>query len=130
MLSDELSAISRFFTNRQKLTTIPRCGSQREEGIFMTEQKVLTMGEAAERLGVSRQAIWHAIQRESLIAIRHEHVVLITEEALTTYAAGRKKGGRPPKKEREKLHQQREKAREKVRKENAVVKAKYLKKSA
>jgi excisionase family DNA binding protein len=59
---------------------------------------VMTMGQAAAALGVSRQAIWHAVNRGRLRALRFQHVVLIPKEALNEYQRTKSKGGRPKKK--------------------------------
>ena len=59
---------------------------------------VMTMGQAATALGVSRQAIWHAVNRDRLRALRFEHVVLIPKAALDDYQQTKSKGGRPKKK--------------------------------
>jgi excisionase family DNA binding protein len=59
---------------------------------------VLTMGQAAAALGVSRQAIWHAVNRGRLKALRFQHVVLIPRGALDEYQRTKSKGGRPKKK--------------------------------
>lgn len=62
-----------------------------------------TMGEAADELKITRQAIWHAIERGRLAAFRHEHVVLITQENLNLYRDTKKKSGRPFKDQRKAL---------------------------
>lgn len=59
---------------------------------------VMTMGQAASTLGVSRQAIWHAVNRGRLRALRFQHVVLIPKGALDEYQRTKSKGGRPKKK--------------------------------
>jgi excisionase family DNA binding protein len=59
---------------------------------------VMTMGQAASILGVSRQAIWHAVNRGRLRALRFQHVVLIPKGALDEYQRTKSKGGRPKKK--------------------------------
>lgn len=59
---------------------------------------VMTMGQAAATLGVSRQAIWHAVNRGRLRALRFQHVVLIPKGALDEYQRTKSKGGRPKKK--------------------------------
>ena len=59
---------------------------------------VMTMGQAAAALGVSRQAIWHAVNRDRLRALRFQHVVLIPKGALDEYQRTKSKGGRPKKK--------------------------------
>ena len=59
---------------------------------------VMTMGQAAAALGVSRQAIWHAVNRGRLRALRFQHVVLIPKGALDEYQRTKSKGGRPKKK--------------------------------
>ena len=59
---------------------------------------VMTMGQAASTLGVSRQAIWHAVNRGRLRALRFQHVVLIPKGALDEYQKTKSKGGRPKKK--------------------------------
>lgn len=59
---------------------------------------VMTMGQAAGALGVSRQAIWHAVNRGRLRALRFQHVVLIPKGALDEYQRTKSKGGRPKKK--------------------------------
>jgi len=59
------------------------------------KKEFYTMGEAADELKITRQAIWHAITRGRLAAFRHEHIVLITPENLELYRGTRKKGGRP-----------------------------------
>jgi len=59
---------------------------------------VMTMGQAAATLGVSRQAIWHAVNRGRLRALRFQHVVLIPKDALDEYQRTKSKGGRPKKK--------------------------------
>jgi len=59
---------------------------------------VMTMGQAASALGVSRQAIWHAVNRDRLQALRFQHVVLIPKGALDEYQRTKSKGGRPKKK--------------------------------
>ena len=58
---------------------------------------VMTMGQAAGALGVSRQAIWHAVNRGRLKALRFQHVVLIPKGALEEYQRTKSKGGRPKK---------------------------------
>lgn len=58
---------------------------------------VLTMGQAAAKLKVTRQAIWHAINRGRLRCFRFDHVVLIPAEALKEYDKSKSKGGRPKK---------------------------------
>jgi excisionase family DNA binding protein len=60
--------------------------------------EVMTMGQAAGTLGVSRQAIWHAVNRGRIEALRFQHVVLIPKRALAEYQRTRSKGGRPKKK--------------------------------
>jgi excisionase family DNA binding protein len=57
----------------------------------------LTIPQAAEALGVSRQNIWHAIQRGRIQALRFGHVALIPRSALEEYVATKSKGGRPRK---------------------------------
>jgi excisionase family DNA binding protein len=59
---------------------------------------VMTMGQAAAALSVSRQAIWHAVNRGRLRALRFQHVVLIPKGALDEYQRTKSKGGRPKKK--------------------------------
>ncbi len=59
---------------------------------------VMTMGQAAAELGVSRQANWHAVNRDRLRALRFQHVVLIPKVALDDYQRTKSKGGRPKKK--------------------------------
>jgi len=59
---------------------------------------VMTMGQAAATLSVSRQAIWHAVNRGRLRALRFQHVVLIPKGALDEYQRTKSKGGRPKKK--------------------------------
>jgi excisionase family DNA binding protein len=62
-----------------------------------TLPEVMTMGQAAGALGVSRQAIWHAVNRGRIKALRFQHVVLIPRSALDEYQRTRSKGGRPRK---------------------------------
>jgi excisionase family DNA binding protein len=64
----------------------------------ITLPDVMTMGQAAAALGVSRQAIWHAVNRGRLNALRFQHVVLIPKGALDEYQKTKSKGGRPRKK--------------------------------
>jgi len=54
------------------------------------ENEIYTLGEAAEQLSVTRQAIWQAVQRGRIEAIQHKHVCLITKEALDAYRESRR----------------------------------------
>ena len=82
----------------------------------MVEKKeFFTMGEAADELNITRQAIWHAIERGRLAAFRHEHVVLITRENLEQYRNTKKKSGRPFKGEQKILVELRKVEREATR---------------
>lgn len=59
---------------------------------------MVTVPEAAEALGVSRQAVWNAIERGRIKILRFRHVALIPRSALEEYVATKSKGGRPRKK--------------------------------
>ncbi len=59
----------------------------------------LTIPQAAAELSVSRQNIWHAIQRGRIKALRFGHVALIPRSALEEYVATKGQNvGRPRKK--------------------------------
>lgn len=55
---------------------------------------MLTVSEAAHRLGISPRRIQHMIARGQLTASRHGRLLLITEQALARVAV-RPKAGRP-----------------------------------
>lgn len=57
----------------------------------------LTMGEAATKMGISRQAIWHAVARGRLEHTRIEHLVLIPQKAVAAYQKSKGNGGQPKK---------------------------------
>jgi len=59
---------------------------------------MLTMEQAAKAIGISRQGIWHAVNRGRIKALRFQHVVLIPRSALEEYVTTKSKGGRPKKK--------------------------------
>ena len=60
---------------------------------------MLTIPQAAEELGVTRQNIWHAIKRGRIKALRFGHVALIPRSALEEYEATKGQNvGRPKKK--------------------------------
>ena len=76
----------------------PKVAMKKQKGGKLTLPDVMTMGQAAGSLGVSRQAIWHAVNRGRLNALRFQHVVLIPKGALDEYQKTKSKGGRPRKK--------------------------------
>ncbi len=58
--------------------------------------KMLTIPQAAEYLGASRQAVWDAIEKGRLEAERYDHVSLIPRAALVAYKKNRRPGGPKP----------------------------------
>lgn len=59
--------------------------------------KMLTIPQAAEYLGATRQAVWDAIEKGRLEAERYDHVRLIPRAALIAYKKNRRPGGPKPK---------------------------------
>lgn len=82
----------------KKKTASSASASSGGNGSKVALPDVMTMGQAAATLGVSRQAIWHAVNRGRLRALRFQHVVLIPKGALDEYQRTKSKGGRPKKK--------------------------------
>ena len=59
---------------------------------------LLTVTQAANYLGLGRQAIWMAIQRGRIKARTIGNVLIVSRKALDRYKSSRKSTGRPPKK--------------------------------
>jgi excisionase family DNA binding protein len=59
---------------------------------------LLTIQQAADYLGSSRQAVWSAIQKERLpVAARYGRTILLSRQILAEYKTTRRRGGPVPK---------------------------------
>ena len=59
--------------------------------------RMVTIPQAAEYLGATRQAVFDAIEKKRLKAERYDHVCLIYRAALIAYKKNRRPGGPKPK---------------------------------
>ena len=62
--------------------------------MVITEDKGLSVQEAAKRLGVSRSTAWRMVQSGELRSVRAGKRVIVPESAINEYLAGNSGGAR------------------------------------